>query len=268
MSEPFDSITPLFSKPEALKPPTQALLAQMRPAQEITPRLTRDYVIKGWLDRGTVSVVYGPSNVGKSFLALDWAHHVAKGITWGKRRVKRGRVLYIVAEGGANSDNRVAALDDPEFWVLSCPMVMTGGRSQAWPLADVVRHLAAVGGAPFSLIIFDTMARVMGARDENTATGIADLVNGLEGALRRALFTDGERPTHVIRFDRDNLTRADLGTRATVINSLIASRTINPDEGRGWIGLPPRAGGDEFLNPNITETPAPAAEDEHRNAAE
>jgi HK97 family phage portal protein len=87
-------------------------------------------------------------------------------------------------------------------------------------------------------------------------------LRGLEGALRRALFSDEERATHVIRFDRDDLTRADLGTRATVINSLIASQTLNPNEGRSWIGLPPRDGGNEFLNPNISAAPAaPKIED-------
>ncbi|MGR3494076.1 phage portal protein [Citreimonas sp.] len=73
-----------------------------------------------------------------------------------------------------------------------------------------------------------------------------------EGALRRALFTDEERAEYVIRFDRDDLTRADLSTRSTVINSLIASQVINANEGRAWLGLTPRTGGDEFLNPNIT----------------
>lgn len=77
-------------------------------------------------------------------------------------------------------------------------------------------------------------------------------LRALEGALRRALFSDDERQTHVIRFDRDDLTRADLQTRATTINSLIASRTINPNEGRSWLGLPPRDGGDTFENPNIS----------------
>lgn len=100
---------------------------------------------------------------------------------------------------------------------------------------------------------------------------------GLEGALRRALFSDEERATHVIRFDRDDLTRADLTTRATAINSLIASRTINPNEARSWLALPPREGGDEFLNPNISATPAKpegsqpksgAAEEEDPNADE
>lgn len=84
-----------------------------------------------------------------------------------------------------------------------------------------------------------------------------------EGALRRALFTDEERAQYVIRFDRDDLTRADLDTRSTVINSLISSQVINPNEGRAWLGLTPRAGGDEFLNPNIqTEAAAPGESNE------
>lgn len=85
-------------------------------------------------------------------------------------------------------------------------------------------------------------------------------LKALEGALRRALIAPEDRGALVIRFDRDDLTRADLATRSTVINSLIASQVINANEGREWLGLSPRPGGDEFLNPNIT-TPAPAKED-------
>lgn len=73
----------------------------------------------------------------------------------------------------------------------------------------------------------------------------------LEGALARALLTADERKTGlVIRFDRDDLTRADLTARATAISSLISSRTINPNEGRDWLGLGPYAKGNEFANPN------------------
>ncbi|RMC35779.1 phage portal protein [Paracoccus alkanivorans] len=93
-------------------------------------------------------------------------------------------------------------------------------------------------------------------------------LRGLEGALRRALFSDNERQTHVIRFDRDDLTRADLSTRATVINSLISSQTINANEGREWLGLPPRAGGDEYLNPNITGTANPETDTGNTDATE
>lgn len=184
MSE-FDNITPIYANPEALKPRARALLDAACPACDISARLDRPYLVKGWLDRGTVSVIYGPSNVGKSFLALDIAHHVAKGREWGGRRVVRSRVLYIAAEGGDSFGNRVAGLDGPEFWVLSRPVTMIGKASDAMPLSEMVTHLAATGGQRFELIIFDTLARVMGAGDENTAPDIAELIDNLDH-LRRA----------------------------------------------------------------------------------
>lgn len=88
-----------------------------------------------------------------------------------------------------------------------------------------------------------------------------------EGALSRVFFQDEERGRMVIRFDRDDLTRADLSTRAAVINSLISSRTINPNEGREWLGLAPYAGGSEFVNPNIQDAPQ-AGNEEGDNATE
>ena len=75
-------------------------------------------------------------------------------------------------------------------------------------------------------------------------------LRALEGCLRRALFTPEEFPSHRVAFDRDDLTRASLTERATAINSLIASRVLNPNEGRDWLDLPPRAGGEEYANPN------------------
>jgi HK97 family phage portal protein len=77
-------------------------------------------------------------------------------------------------------------------------------------------------------------------------------LRALEGALTRALFTEAERGRFVIRFDRDDMTRADLQTRATTINSLIASKVINRNEGRSWVGYGPVSGGEVFENPNIT----------------
>lgn len=65
----------------------------------------------------------------------------------------------------------------------------------------------------------------------------------LEGAFTQALFTDAERGRFVVRFDRDDLSRVDLATRATTISSLISAEVLNPDEGREWIGKPARPDG-------------------------
>ncbi|WDR07307.1 phage portal protein [Devosia rhodophyticola] len=82
---------------------------------------------------------------------------------------------------------------------------------------------------------------------------------GLEGSMRRALFGANERSEYRIRFDRDDLTRADLTARATAINSLISAKVLNPNEGRSWIDLGPYDGGDEFQNPHINTEAKPNA---------
>ncbi|MGE4372885.1 MAG: phage portal protein [Xanthobacter sp.] len=83
-------------------------------------------------------------------------------------------------------------------------------------------------------------------------------LRALEGALTRALIAPEDRPHTRIVFDRDDLTRADMGVRASAYSSLIASGVLNPNEARAWENLPPREGGDEFGNP-FTSTPDGAA---------
>jgi HK97 family phage portal protein len=74
----------------------------------------------------------------------------------------------------------------------------------------------------------------------------------VEAAFTRCFFGGVEGARLAVRFERDDLTRADLQTRATTINSLIASEVINPNIGAAWLGLPPRPGGEIYGNRNIT----------------
>lgn len=97
-------------------------------------------------------------------------------------------------------------------------------------------------------------------------------LKALEAAFRRALFTKDDRKKFAVRFERDDFSKVDLAVLATAINSLIASRVINPNTGRDWLDLPPRAGGEEYANPNTgasqpggplkteQETPKPEAD--------
>lgn len=182
MSE-FDNVTPMRGDPDLLKPKAKELLAAATWAGNFEPTLDRDYLVKGWLDKGTLTVVFGQSNVGKSFFALDLAHHISKGRAWSGRRVNKGNVLYVAAEGGSSFPNRVSALDDPEFWVIAAPVTFAGKASDAASMVEMVQHLACQAGR-FDLIVVDTLSRVMGEGDENTAPDIADLVKNLD-VLRR-----------------------------------------------------------------------------------
>lgn len=81
-------------------------------------------------------------------------------------------------------------------------------------------------------------------------------LRALETALGRALLTREDRKRYRISFDRDDLTRADLTSRATAISTLISAKVLNPNEARGWLDLGPYEGGNEYGNPHINPNAA------------
>lgn len=109
-----------------------------------------------------------------------------------------------------------------------------------------------------------TWANLESKHREFWSTTLEPWLRTLEAALNRALFIGDERGRFRVSFDRDDFGRADLSSRATSINGLIASRTLSPNEGRAWLGLAPRDGGDEYLNPHISAAApdAPAAQED------
>lgn len=104
------------------------------------------------------------------------------------------------------------------------------------------------------------------AREYLTST-VLPWMRAVEAALNRALLTDDERGEYRFAFDLDDFSQGDLGERATAISTLITARTINPNEARNWLGLPPRDGGNEFSNPAI-EPAAPVADNQNNQPLE
>ncbi|WP_323009825.1 phage portal protein [Paracoccus sp. (in: a-proteobacteria)] len=183
--------------------------------------------------------------------------------------VKTVRDAWNATHGGGRSGKTAVLLNEADFLPLT--MTSTDGQfleNRRFQIEEIARAF----NIPAPMV--GDLSRATWSNSEQKGREFLSYtlepwLRGLEGALRRALFSDAERATHVIRFDRDDLTRADLATRATTINSLIASQTINSNEGRAWLGLPPREGGDTFRNPNITQTPAaPAAKEDPTDGAE
>ena len=68
-----------------------------------------EFMIEGVLPEGALAILFGTPEVGKTFLALDLALHIALGIKWCGREVKRGNVLYLIAEGAPGFKLRLAA---------------------------------------------------------------------------------------------------------------------------------------------------------------
>ena len=67
------------------------------------------FLIDGVLPERALTMVYGASGSGKTFIALDMAHAIATGRPWLGRSVKIGRALYVAAEGAAGFPGRAQA---------------------------------------------------------------------------------------------------------------------------------------------------------------
>ncbi|WP_050929474.1 AAA family ATPase [Aestuariivita boseongensis] len=189
-----DSLFDDISAPDAHSPGGRAkeLQQALRPLNAIKPVLSSRYLVKGWIDRGTTSVVYGQSNVGKTFFALDLAMHVAACVPWHGAKVSpatetSGCVVYIASEGGSGLHNRIEAIrrQRPD-------LVEKAERRRSFTLLQSVLDLCtstdarelvrALDALPLSidLVVIDTLARTMGDGDENTTRDMGAFVRSLD----------------------------------------------------------------------------------------
>lgn len=151
---------------------------------QIEARTDSTYLVKHWLTLGGASVAFGPSNVGKSFWALDLGLHIASGSDWHGRRVVGGPVIFAALEGGHSFANRIEALrqtnsvlvDNAEFHLLA-EAINLADLADANALAEAVANLCPV------LIVVDTLARAMEG-DENSTRDMGWLIRGVD-AIRR-----------------------------------------------------------------------------------
>ena len=180
--------------------------------------LTSNYMIKGWLDRNCLSMLYGPSNAGKTFVALDMAMHIAAGRPWRGLRVNGGPVLYIAAEGGAGIRKRLAAIkqDQPDMAAAPFTLLPVGldlhGQGDALAVCEIMPYEAP------ALVVIDTLARSMGSGDENTAKDAAmfvrncDLIREATGAHVMVIHHTGK--------DEDRGARGSSALRGAVDNEI------------------------------------------------
>lgn len=137
-------------------------------------------LVKGLLDQGTLSVMYGPSNVGKTFVAMDIAFHIAAGLKWDGLKVSRGTVLYVAAEGGAGARKRSDALmrryraEGPgaDFQLVLASLNLLDPKADLEPLIATI----AAMGRPVSLVVLDTLSRVMAGGEENGSVDMTTMV--------------------------------------------------------------------------------------------
>ena len=158
--------------------------AELEWFDDIEPVISAPYIVKNVLDLGAMSVVYGPSNSGKTFFALDIAYHVAIDHRWRTQRVAGGGVLYLAAEGGNGIANRIVGLRKTSG-VVDVPFALRrAGLDLLHPDADTERVITLARDvserAPLKLIVIDTLSRVMAGGDENGPVDMTAFIKNVD----------------------------------------------------------------------------------------
>jgi len=136
-----------------------------------------EWLVDDVLGRETQAFLFGPPGEGKSFVALDVALSVASGREWHGHEVRKGRVLYVVAEGGRGIQERVKAWKqrhniekvEKAFYMLEAPNLHKEKDCKDF-FNDIDELL------PLNFIILDTFARTFVGGDENSAQDVGEWV--------------------------------------------------------------------------------------------
>ena len=146
----------------------------------------QSFVIKGLIPECSFASIYGPSGSYKSFLALDWACHIATGKDWDGHKVKQGAVLYVAGEGGFGVTQRIRAwelkhkvknLDN--LARLPAPIFPSDG-DQIKTMIEYCHEIETKTGQDLKLIILDTLARCYGGNDENSSRDMGAFIKGCD----------------------------------------------------------------------------------------
>ena len=142
------------------RPPRFPLVA----FNDVKPDEGAHYLIKGFLPRSGVVVVWGPPKCGKSFWVFDLLMHVALGWEYRGHRITPGPIVYRALEGAQGfkfgiEAFRQAKLSEadpgaPPFYFMVASLSLV--RDHKRFIEDIRRQL---GGAPPAAVCIDTLNR-------------------------------------------------------------------------------------------------------------
>lgn len=147
------------------------------PADEFATDVPLRWLIKTVLPEAELAVLYGEPAAGKSFMALDIAAAVSRGVVWRDRIVKKGKVVYVCAEGAGGFRQRLRAyarhygchLTELPGIVADAPNLL-----EVEDTKGLIEQIEAAGGG--QLVIIDTLARAMPAGNENSGEDVGRVI--------------------------------------------------------------------------------------------
>ena len=179
------------------------------------------------LECGTLAELYGDSNTGKSFVAMDLAFSVATGCQWHGEAVRQGGVLYFAGEGEGGLYRRKRAWEIARGQSLKeAPIDQSSGVTDLTDkqcreeVLDRIREKAEQ--VSLKLVVIDTLSRHFGGKDENQTSEMSQFVSALDNM--RQEFGVTVLLVHHTGKDANKGPRGSNALRAALDNEILVTR--------------------------------------------
>jgi hypothetical protein len=185
---------------------------------DMKKRPTPKFLVEDVIVERSLGMMHGRESSYKTAVMVDIACCVATGHSWHGHDVKRGRVVYVCAEGEDAFVKRVEAWEQATGLRVGDNLLILPDAPQLMDRQDL-QDFMAVLPEDVVLIIFDTLADIFDGYDEN-ATKDATGLMGAAGRLKRdtgaavyfvhhnALNTDRSRGNSSLRAKMDTIISA------------------------------------------------------------
>jgi hypothetical protein len=163
-------------------------------------------ILEDVLCRGDVGVIFGEPEGGKTTCALHVAVSVATGTKCLGQRTARCGVLYIAPESAGvrqrlHGTMRHYGIDDMPLAIVPAPIDLFDGLADVERIIEAAQTLEARTGEKVRLIFDDTLAKSIGAADENASRDMGAVMQNLQhiadatGAAVLAIHHTGKDPS-------------------------------------------------------------------------
>ena len=155
------------------------------------PDMDPDFAVKDLLYIGESSLLYGQPAVGKTAIIAAIAAHSALGRDFADCLTQKTVVIYFAAEDSTGVHKRAypylssSEFSSAPFYVIPTGFDMTDNRAVN-TVIDFVKRVMEHHNTKQSLVVFDTLNRMLGLNDENSSAVIGTYLANTEKIAKAA----------------------------------------------------------------------------------
>jgi putative DNA primase/helicase len=133
-----------------------------------------------------ISVMYGDSNSGKTFFAIDMACAIARGSSFANKKTEQGIIVYLATESPGSIKMRLKAYHNyynllvPDFVIVQTPINFFNNNKDIHRIISLVHELEKTHSKKVKIIIGDTLARLSSGGNENSGEDMGVVMNRVD----------------------------------------------------------------------------------------